>query len=322
MYYILFNKWLISAAIALGLAVLYMKLTTGTCKSKRRLDGKTVIVTGANIGIGKETARDLAARGARVIMACRDMSRAKQARDDIVAATGNQEVVTRQLDLSSFCSVRRFVGEVLASESRLDVLINNAGVGGVGRKITKNGLLLGMQTNHYGHFLLTVLLIDLLKKSAPSRIVTVSSILHRYYSFDLDNLNAEKFFGDTRIYSNSKLANILMSNELARRLEAAGVTSNSLHPGAVETAIFRHMPFHLKSATWLVMKLFFKTAVEGAQTSIYLAVSEEVEGVTGKYFADCKEAKPSSVATDAGLAKRLWEKSEEIVQLKPGEAKI
>ncbi|KAJ8868491.1 hypothetical protein PR048_030019 [Dryococelus australis] len=176
-------------------------------------------------GIGKETARDLAARGARVIMACRDMKKAEKARDEIVDSTGNRDVVTRKLDLSSFASVRQFAKEVLDTEKRLDILVNNAGVGGTGRKFTEDNILVGMQTNHFAPFLLTVLLADLLKKSAPSRIVTVSSIAHRSYKFNINDMNGERSFNDIKIYCVSKLANILMSNELARRLQGTGNTS-------------------------------------------------------------------------------------------------
>ncbi|GFG37269.1 hypothetical protein Cfor_10962 [Coptotermes formosanus] len=253
---------------------LYLKLTTGICRSKKRLDGKTVIVTGANTGIGKETARDLAQRGAKVILACRDLEKGKQA-----------------------CGATR-----------------------VKQKITEDGLLLGMQVNHFGPFLLTCLLTDLLKRSSPSRIVIVASLVHRLGKLDLDDLNFEKSYGGDKVYCSSKLANILMSNELARKLKGTGVTVNSLHPGAVVTDLFRHFGPVVSTIIKFLLQLFHKDASEGAQTSIYLAVSEDVDSVSGKYFSDCKEARVSKLALDEGLAKKLWEKSEALVGLKPEEA--
>nr|CAD7394377.1 unnamed protein product [Timema cristinae] len=279
--------------------------------------------------IGKETARDLARRGARVILACRDVDRANTARDEIVASTGNQDVLVRKLDLASLSSVREFSKQILESEPRLDVLINNAGVAGIDKIMTEDNLVLGMQANHFAPFLLTNLLavkyryqqgIDthisiltsvagLLKESAPSRIVNVSSLMHKYCKLDLENLNCEKSFNKTDVYSVSKLNNILMTSELSRRLKGTGVTANSLHPGVIKTEIMRQMSPLMLAATNFFMGIFAKgslrskrfenlcvrpcnhNAVEGAQTTIYLAVSEEVEGVTGKYFADCKVTK-------------------------------
>ncbi|XP_069675739.1 retinol dehydrogenase 14-like isoform X1 [Periplaneta americana] len=304
--------------LLLGIKI-YLKLTTGRCTSKKRMDGKTVIVTGANTGIGKETARDLARRGARVILACRDMKKAEEALKDIVASTGNSNLEAQHLDVSSLASVRKFADHINKTENRLDVLVNNAGVAAINYKLTSDNLLIGMQVNHFGPFLLTCLLIELLKRSAPSRIIMVSSVLHAYAKFDIDNLNSEKWFSSTQVYNCSKLANIMVANELARRLKGTGVTANSLHPGAVLTDVWRHLSGVTKAIVTSVLKVFCKDAVEGAQTTIYLAVSEEVEGVTGKYFVDCKEKQPRRLALNEGIAKKLWEKSEILVGLKPEE---
>ncbi|KAJ9593667.1 hypothetical protein L9F63_014792, partial [Diploptera punctata] len=279
--------------IILTIAVrIYIRITTGICKSTRRMDGKTVIVTGANTGIGKETAHDLAQRGAKVILACRDLKRGKEACENIIEKTGNKKVVLRHLDLSSLASVRKFANEIIKTELRLDVLINNAGAGGLGNKKTTDGLLIGMQINHFGPFLLTCLLLDLMKKSSPSRIIMVSSFNHKLAKFDIDNLNSEKWFSDVQVYNCSKLANVLMANELANKLKGTEKkvwTVNSLHPGAVKTEILRRVPsFVLFFVNSLLIRPFFKNVRDGAQTTIHLAVSEEVEGVTGKYFADCK----------------------------------
>nr|CAD7449058.1 unnamed protein product [Timema bartmani] len=242
--------------------------------------------------------------------------------DEIVASTGNQDVLVRKLDLASLSSVREFSKHILESELRLDVLINNAGVAGIDKIMTEDNLVLGMQANHFAPFLLTNLLAGLLRDSAPSRIVNVSSLLHKYCKLDLENLNCEKSFNKTDVYSVSKLNNILMTSELSRRLKGTGVTANSLHPGVIKTEIMRQMPALMLAVTNFFMGIFAKDAVEGAQTTIYLAVSEEVEGLTGKYFADCKEVTPSAAARDEGLAKKLWEKSEELVKLKPQEMQL
>ncbi|XP_069675743.1 retinol dehydrogenase 14-like isoform X2 [Periplaneta americana] len=271
------------------------------------------------LGIGKETARDLARRGARVILACRDMKKAEEALKDIVASTGNSNLEAQHLDVSSLASVRKFADHINKTENRLDVLVNNAGVAAINYKLTSDNLLIGMQVNHFGPFLLTCLLIELLKRSAPSRIIMVSSVLHAYAKFDIDNLNSEKWFSSTQVYNCSKLANIMVANELARRLKGTGVTANSLHPGAVLTDVWRHLSGVTKAIVTSVLKVFCKDAVEGAQTTIYLAVSEEVEGVTGKYFVDCKEKQPRRLALNEGIAKKLWEKSEILVGLKPEE---
>ncbi|XP_065334331.1 retinol dehydrogenase 12-like [Cloeon dipterum] len=299
--------------------------TMRMCRSTRRLDGKVVIVTGSNTGIGKETARDLARRGARVYLACRDLSRGKAARSDIIESTGNHKVEVLKLDLGSLASVRAFVQEFLSKEKQLDVLVNNAAATGLENKLSKDGLQQEMQINHFGPFLLTVLLLDVIKKTRSSRIVTVSSLAHKYGTIDFANLNCEKAFpGGAKLYSNAKLANVLFANELARRLEGTDVTSNSLHPGVVKTEIARRMPLPnvLYKLLGYVTAFFFKNEYEGAQTSIHLAVSEEVEGVTGRYFVDCKDAKMSADAKNQELAKKLWDKCVQLVKLTPEEIKL
>lgn len=295
---------------------LWYKATIGMCVSRQLMDGKTVLVTGANSGIGKETAREVARRGARVILACRDLQRGQQALDEIISNTGNKNVVLYHLDLSSLKSVRQFAKEIIKTERRLDVLVNNAGVGGTPNKKTADGLHLLMQINHFGPFLLTNLLLDLLERSAPSRVIMVSSMLHWYSKLSLDNLNCENSFEHMMAYKDSKLANILTANELARKLEGTGVTVNSLHPGGVQTDILRRLQSPYKQISDFIFGYFLKDVVEGAQTSIHLAVSEKVEGVTGKYFEDCKETQPSDAALDQDLARKLWDKSEQLVKLR------
>lgn len=297
---------------------IYCKLTSGICKCSKHLVGKVVIVTGGNKGVGYETAKNLAERGARVILACRNEGLGTSARDQIIKSTGNADVHYRHLDLSSLASVRAFADDIIKTEKQLDILVNNAGVYEVDNLKTEDGLSLAVQTNHFGPFLLTCLLLPLLKTSAPSRIVNVSSGAYKRGKVEFDNLNAEKETKETysigKVYSNTKLFNVLMTVELARRLEGTGVTANSLHPGVVKTEILQ-----LKSG-WVRMllpiaKYFFKDTWEGAQTSIYLAVSPEVDGVSGKYYADCRENSLSTLAQDKDLARKFWDVSEKLVGL-------
>ncbi|CAG0880162.1 unnamed protein product [Darwinula stevensoni] len=295
-------------AMLLILFKLYIKLTTRWCTSKKKMTGKVIIITGANTGIGKATAMGLARRGAKVILACRDMKKALVAANDIKAATGNMEVVPKYCDLSKLSSVREFVKEILKTEDRLDVLINNAGMAGLQeRTLTEDNLEYTMAANHFGHFLLTTSLLDLLEKSAPSRIVVVSSAIHTYGKVDLDNLNSEKEFSKYLIYGNTKLANVLFTKELARRLEGTGVVANCLHPGVVHTEFARWLPQILQPIVHIILSIFIKTPEEGAQTSIHVAVSEEAGRVNGKYFSDCKMTVESEKAQDMELAKKLWE---------------
>lgn len=291
----------------------------GVCTSKARLDGKTVIITGSNTGIGKENARDLAKRGARVIMACRSLDKAEAAKKEIVDETGNKNVVAKYLDLASLKSVRDFAADINRNEPRLDVLINNAGVMAVAKLTrTQDGFETQMGVNHLGHFLLTNLLLDLLKKSAPSRVVVVSSLAHWFSTrtgFNFENMNGEIFYDAFDAYGQSKLANILFTRELARRLKGTGVTANSLHPGAVATELGRHLPNWVQAIVSPIYPYFTKSCEQGAQTNIHLAVSEEMEGVSGLYFADCKERTPAATAQDDKAAKKLWEVSARLVRL-------
>ncbi|XP_047984071.1 retinol dehydrogenase 12-like [Leguminivora glycinivorella] len=296
----------------------YCKLTCGVCRSSRHLVGKTVIVTGGNGGIGYETAKDLAARGARVILACRNETRGLTAKDQIISATGNPDVHYRHLDLASLESVRSFADNILKTDKRLDVLVNNAGCYGSKFEKSEDGLLLEMQSNHFGPFLLTNLLLPLLKSSAPSRIVNVSSYGHNMGGvIDFDNLNAEKETKETysqfKVYGITKLCNILMTVELERRLRGTGVTTNSLHPGVIATGIGAHV--RLMRLIVFLLTPFCKTAWEGAQTTIHLAVAPELSDVSGRYFRDCREVKPSKAAQDTELARRLWDESERLVEL-------
>jgi len=324
--------WVILLISILGICILglfilkcYMILTTKSCQSRDKLLGKTVIITGASAGIGKETAIDLAHRGARVILACRNVSKANSVKDEIIKETNNNNVLVRKLDLASLSSVRKFADEILQSESRLDVLVNNAGCAGMEKELTEDGLEYQMQSNYFGHFLLTNLLLGLLKETAPSRIISVSSLAHSFTKdLDLTNLNSEISYDSAQIYSYSKLCQILFTRYLAPLIIKDGVTINCLHPGVVYTDII-HKFVHPIFRTWLkipidfICRQLFKTAKEGAQTTIHLAVAKEVATVTGEYFSDCKITKTSKLARDEVLAKELWEMSEIFVKLKAEE---
>lgn len=311
--------WYIYLIIFLITIKVYNKFMCGKCLSETVMTGKVVIVTGANSGIGYETAKDLARRGAKVILACRNEKLGNEAREKIVKYTKNDNVVFMKLDLSSLDSIRSFVRDFLKSEAKLDVLVNNAGAASLGNKYTKDGIVNEMQVNYFGPFLLTVLLVPLLKKTEYSRVVNVSSVLHYFGRVNLKKINAERAYYDLQTYSNSKLCNVLFSNELARRLENTTVSVNSLHPGHIRTNIYKNRGGLIEIIMNFVLSTWFKNAVEGAQTSIYVAVSEECDEVTGKYFVDCSEARMSSKALDKELAAKLWKFSEELVKLKPHE---
>ncbi|XP_038175947.1 retinol dehydrogenase 14 [Arvicola amphibius] len=289
------------------------------------MHGKTVLITGANSGLGRATAAELLRLGARVIMGCRDLGRAEEAagqlRQELGQAGGQEpnatkgQLVVKELDLASLRSVRAFCQELLQEEPRLDVLINNAGIFQCPYMKTEDGFEMQFGVNHLGHFLLTNLLLGLLKSSAPSRIVVVSSKLYKYGDINFEDLNSEQSYNKSFSYSRSKLANILFTRELARRLEGTNVTVNVLHPGIVRTNLGRHIhiPLLARPLFNLVSWAFFKSPLEGAQTSIYLASSPEVEGVSGKYFGDCKEEELLPKAMDESVARKLWDISEVMV---------
>ena len=286
------------------------------CKSNKSLKGKTVVITGANTGIGKETAVDLARRGARVIIGCRNIEKGKEALKEIQERSGNKDVFLEKLDLASLESVRTFADKILNSEPRLDILINNAGVMACPYQKTKDGFEMQFGVNHLGHFLLTMLLLDRLKRSQPSRIVNVSSSAHRMGSgkINFEDINYEKSYNAWSAYFNSKLANVLFTRELSKRLEGTHVTVNALHPGVINTELQRHSTL-AKFVTPLVGWYVYKTPEQGAQTSIHCAVSEEMEGVSGKYLRDCHIVEESKGAQDDDAAKKLWEISVKLVGL-------
>jgi len=292
-----------------------------SCHSQARIDGKTIIVTGANTGIGKETALDLARRGGRVILACRSLQRGEEAAADIQhqlhMKESDSDVLVMKLDLSSLTSVRQFVDEFKRTENRLDILINNAGVAGLAQSKTEDGFETTFAVNHLGHFLLTNLLLDLLKQSAPSRIVTVSSRLTQ--GIQIDDLMLEKNYNHVYAYGQSKLANILFSRHLAKILEGSGVTTYSLAPGLIRTEIGRNLAItKIPGVSHLIGLLswpFLKTPTEGAQTMICCAVDESLLFDTGKFYWECMEGQPAGEAENDKIAQQLWDVSVNLVKL-------
>jgi NAD(P)-dependent dehydrogenase (short-subunit alcohol dehydrogenase family) len=272
----------------------------------RDLDGKVMLVTGANTGIGRVTAEVLARRGARVILACRSEEKTKPVLDAIAAAGGSAEFVA--LDLADLASVRACAAKVLEKEEPLHVLVNNAGLAGL-RGVTKQGFELTFGTNHLGHFLLTTLLLPRLRASAPARIVNVSSGSHyKAKGIDFDALRKPTaHVTGMPEYEVSKLANVLFTKELARGRAGAGVHSYALHPGVVASDAWRQMPWPVRP----LAKLFMLTNEEGAKTTLYCATSPDVANDDGLFYDKEKQREPSKLAFDEALAKKLWEKSEE-----------
>ncbi|CAM4568984.1 retinol dehydrogenase 12-like isoform X3 [Lepidochelys kempii] len=303
----------ICVPLLLFMAAPYIRryIAGGVCKSTAKLNGKVVVITGANTGIGKETARDLAQRGARVIIACRDMAKGEAAACEIRAETGNQQVIVKKLDLADTKSIREFAENFLAEEKELHILINNAGVMLCPYSKTADGFEIHLGVNHLGHFLLTFLLLECLKQSAPARIVNVSSLAHHGGRIRFHDLQGEKCYNWGLAYCHSKLANVLFTRELARRLQGTGVTANSLHPGTVHSSLGRHSI--LMTLLWKTFSFFLKTPREGAQTSVYCAVAEELESVTGQYFSDCRPAYVSPQGRNDELAKKFWNVSCELL---------
>lgn len=277
--------------------------------------GKTVLITGGTSGIGRATAIGLAELGARVAVTGRDVGRAEAAAAEIRLATGNPAIQAFGADLSSQADVRRLAAEILDGYPRLDVLINNVGGFWATRHVTADGLERTFAVNHLAAFLLTELLLDRLKASAPARVVTVSSGAQSLGSIDFDDLQGERKYSGQTAYNQSKLASVMFTYELARRLVGSGVTATALHPGVVSTSFGAEDPSRIFKLIVPFYRPFMKTPQQGAATSIYLASSPEVSGVTGQYFAG-RKPKPSNKASyDLAAATRLWQVSAGLVGL-------
>jgi NAD(P)-dependent dehydrogenase (short-subunit alcohol dehydrogenase family) len=278
---------------------------------KNEMTGKVCLVTGANTGIGKETALGLVKLGATVVIVCRDRERGETAQREIKQKSGNDRVELMICDFASQNSIRQFAKDFAQQHDRLDVLVNNAGVVLRARSMTEEGLESTFAINHLGYFLVTNLLLDLLKKSAPSRIVSVASTAHKYGKLDIDAWPTAKDYSAFGAYANSKLANVLFTYELSQQLDGTGVTANCLHPGGVGTNLFRGLPKFLQA----LIQLVTISPESGAHTSIYLASSTDVEGVSGKYFARRRQQKSSEASHNEEAARRLWEISSELTGL-------
>ncbi|MBL8917670.1 MAG: SDR family oxidoreductase [Myxococcaceae bacterium] len=274
------------------------------------MTGKRVLVTGATAGIGLETAKAIAKEGAELIIVGRNEEKTKAVAEQVKAETGNPNVTFLLADLSSMAQVRRLAADFLARYDRLDVLVNNAGAVNPKRETTADGHESTFATNHLAYFLLTNLLVPALEKAAPSRVVCVASEAHRGSTLDFDDLMSERYSA-FRTYSRSKLANILFGREAARRLQAKGISVNTLHPGVVGSNFIAG-----KGGFWGVIgtlsRVFLISNEQGAKTSVFLATSKDVEGVTGKYFDKCRERAPSAAAMDDAAAAKLWAISEQL----------
>ena len=279
--------------------------------------GKTCLVTGATAGIGKETALGLARLGATVVVAGRNRERCTATVEQIKAQTRNPSVDFLLADLSSLQEVRNLAGQVKEKYPRLDVLVNNAGAIMLSRHLSVDGIELTFALKHLSYFLLTNSLLDHLVASAPARIVNVSSSSHRRTRLNFDNLQFHRRYGGYRAYAQSKLANVLFSYELARRLDGSGVTVNVLHPGLVATNFLSNNG-KLGQLLCFFMGLRGMNAAKGALTSIYLAGSTEVEGVTGRYFEKSREVRSAPASYDRSAAERLWQVSAEMTGLNAG----
>ena len=277
--------------------------------------GKCVLITGGSAGIGKATALGLAALGARVAITGRDRARAEVAAIEIRTATGNPDVDAFGADLSSQAEVRRLAAEVLDAYPRLDVLVNNVGGYWASRHVTADGLEHTFAVNHLAAFLLTELLLDRLKASAPARIVTVSSNAQSLGKIDFEDLQGERRYSGQDAYNQSKLASVMFTYELARRLAGTGVTANVLHPGVVNSGFGAEDPSRIFKFLVPLWRPFMKTPQQGAATSIYLASSPEVEGVTGGYFANGRPRTANKASHDGAAAARLWQVSSRLVGL-------
>ncbi|MCX7922982.1 MAG: SDR family oxidoreductase [Clostridia bacterium] len=274
-----------------------------------------VLITGANSGMGKAIAAEIARTGAKVIMLCRSKERGEEALNEVKELSGSTTVELMLCDLGYKKEIREFCREFIRRFGRLNVLINNAGVILPGRHTTRDGYELQFGVNHLGHFLLTNLLLDTMIKSSPARIVNVSSGAHKSGKIHFEDINLEKKYNVWRSYSQSKLANVLFTYELARRLEGTGVTANCLHPGAVATNMGINRETGFGTLITRILKPFFQTPAEGASTTIYLATSPEVEGVTGKYYYMKKQIPSSKSSYDVELARKLWDLSVKLTGL-------
>ncbi|CAG2173790.1 unnamed protein product [Oppiella nova] len=287
------------------------------CKSSRRLDGQVVVITGANTGIGKETAYELSLRGAKIIMGCRDERRAQVAIDDIKRRNSKADIICHKLDLSSLQSVRQFCEQVVRNETKIDVLINNAGVAFMDSQ-TVDGFEMAFGTNHLGHFLLTLQLLPLIKKAPKARIINLSSAIHMTGKIHFENINLRNgAYTDNKAYAQSKLANILFTKELAKRLGSdSTINVYAVHPGGIRTELARNVSGVTKFMITVLLKRFLIDVNQGSQTTLHCALDESLDNETGHYYANCLRVDDMFAnATDDRSAQQLWQLSADWVKL-------
>ncbi|XP_075221800.1 retinol dehydrogenase 13-like isoform X2 [Lycorma delicatula] len=287
--------------------------------SIKNASDKIIIVTGATSGIGRATTLALAKLNAKVIMACRDNSKCEQVRESIVMETKNKYIYCRKCDLASKQSIRDFVEKFKNEHKRLDVLINNAGVMNCPKEVTEDGIEMQLGVNHMGHFLLTNLLLDKLKESAPSRIVVLSDIAYRKGEIHKEDLNLDKSYIPEVAYRQSKLANMMFVKELDKRLKGTNVTVNAVNPGVVDTDLVRHMSYYKSVLSLLFVKPimwpFIKSPRQGALPVLYVALDPGLENVSGKCFKYKEEEEISEIALDNKVSYWLWLTSEKWTEL-------
>ncbi|XP_059473096.1 retinol dehydrogenase 12-like isoform X2 [Neocloeon triangulifer] len=286
---------------------------SGKCTSKDTLEGKTALITGANTGIGYETAKDFLKRGARVIMACRNIQLAESAADELRKEVPGGDIRVVQLNLASLKSVKECADVLLQTEQKIHLLVNNAGVMACPYSKTEDGLEMQFQTNHLGHFLLTNLLLPTVKNSAPSRIINLSSAAHLGGKVNFEDLQSTRSYNSVLAYNQSKLCNVLFTLELQERLKDTGVVSYAVHPGVVATELGRHLPC---GCSWAFQRFgwVLKTPLQGAQTTLHCALDEKLATQNGLYFSDCSPGRTSERARNKEDAKKLWEVSEELLK--------
>lgn len=280
------------------------------------MNGKICMVTGATDGIGKQTARVLLEMGATVVGVGRNPQKIEKTQQELKQKTGKDALEFLQADFADPAQIRHLAAQFQAKYDRLHVLVNNAGLVTVSRQETESGLEMMFAVNHLGYFLLTLLLLDTLKASAPARIVNVSSGAHEGVELDFDDLQSKQDFGGMKVYGRSKLANIYFTYELARRLQGSEITVNALHPGFVATNLGADNIPVIGGVLKKIINVSAKSVEKGARTNIYLATSPEVAGVTGKYFVDCEPVQSSAASYDEAAARRLWAVSAQLLNLK------
>ncbi|KAJ2939580.1 hypothetical protein O0L34_g14293 [Tuta absoluta] len=322
-----------SALLAIGVAILvafvvrfYQKNTNAMCKSTKRLDGKTVLVTGGTAGMGLEIAKDFARRGAKVIVACPFKEEGENARKEIMKEARHNKIIFKLMNLGSLESVRQVAADILKDEDRLDILVNNAGVGVPKDFVTKDGMSFIMQVNYFGHFLLTLLLLPLLKKSGtiwdPSRIVNTSSILHIIGFYDIRNLSRADHWFMVQIYAKSKFALVVFARELTKKLKQENVVINSVDPGAVGTGIFNSAGKLYGPILTFFFGSVYKTPREGAQTALHVALDNQAGEVSGEFFKNCAQTKAITWAYDDKIARYVWKQSVKHVKLSEKELEM